>query len=80
MNKVIFPDFLVLNKKERRTYVWEHLGLIDTADYAVRNLNKVAHYEEAGYMVGQELIITMESENIPLNIKMVEKKINDYLL
>ena len=76
----IFPDFLALNVRKRRTLVWEHMGLIDKEDYAVRNFNKLAYYEEAGYVVGHELIITMEADNMPLNIRMVEKKIKEFLL
>ncbi|SDH24966.1 hypothetical protein SAMN05421493_10117 [Pseudobutyrivibrio sp. 49] len=79
-NKTTYPDFTVLNVKKRKTYIWEHLGLIDNEEYAVKNMGKLAYYEEAGIAIGQDLIITMESERIPLNIKLVEKKIKEILL
>ena len=36
--KIIFPDFTVLNKRSRETFYWEHLGMMDSEAYIVKIL------------------------------------------
>ncbi len=78
--KVIYPDFVLLNIRERKTYYWEHLGLISDGEYASKNLEKINQYEERGIILGDNLLISMESEESPLNVKLIEKKIQRYLI
>ncbi len=77
--KKVYPDFAVLNTKTRKTLYWEHLGIIDDGEYAASNLEKINLYEKAGYQLGHELIISMESGFSPLNIRNLEEKIHYYL-
>lgn len=76
----VFPDFAVLNVRKRKTIYWEHLGMISDGEYASKSLNKIMEYESNGYYLGDSLIITMESDITPLNMKMIEKKIGEYIL
>ena len=77
------PDFALLNKETRQTIYWEHLGLINQDEYAVRNLEKLHEYEESSLILGENLLISMESTKKGLNTKLVEmqikKKINKSL-
>lgn len=77
---VVYPDFIVLNVKERKELYWEHLGLISEVEYAEKNFKKIHEYENNGFFLGRDLIITMESPEYPLNIKVVEAKIKELLL
>ncbi len=74
------PDFAALNVRKNKTVYIEHLGLIDQAGYATKNFNKLLDYEEIGIVLGDDLIITMETEERPLDMKVVKKKITEYLL
>ena len=79
-NSSVYPDFAVLNLKKRKTLYWEHLGIVSENDYATKNFKKLQMYEKNGYYLGTNLIITMESDMVMLDIKNVEEKINELLL
>ena len=76
---VRYPDFYVLNKRTREEFVWEHLGMMDDSVYLMRNMNKLNEYLKAGYVIGDKLLLTMESRNVPLSISgvkaLIEKKL-----
>lgn len=76
----IYPDFVVLNKRNRKTYYWEHLGIVSDFDYATNNFKKLQDYESSGYQIARDLIITMESTKKPLKVEQIEDKIKTMLL
>ncbi|MCR5416925.1 MAG: hypothetical protein K6E79_09020 [Pseudobutyrivibrio sp.] len=76
----IYPDFVALNIRTRKTIYWEHLGLVSDIEYAAKNFKKLQAYEKSGYVLGRDLIITMESEDAPIDVKLVEEKIREFLL
>ncbi len=76
----VCPDFVVLNVRRRKTLYWEHFGLVSDDEYAKRTLKKMNIYEESGFIIGRDILFSMESEEAPLNTKMLERKIKDYLL
>lgn len=78
--KIIYPDFVVLNLRTNKTLYWEHLGLVSERDYAIKNFEKIQKYEENEYLVGDRLIVTMESFEKLLDVKIVEKKIEKFLI
>lgn len=75
-----YPDFILLNVIHRKTYYWEHMGLTDKYDYATKNFKKLLIYERNGLVLGDNLILSLETDDMPLDMKMVHKKIQDYLL
>lgn len=77
---IVYPDFTILNIKERKEIYWEHLGLMDDHDYREKNFNKIVYYESNGYFPGDRLILTFETARQPLTTKMIEMMINKYLL
>lgn len=77
---VVYPDFTVLNVKNRKEMYWEHLGLMDDHDYRERNLNKLAFYEMNDYFPGDRLILTFETAKQPLSSRLIELIIDKYLL
>lgn len=81
-NGVIFaaPDFKCLNKRLRKVYYWEHLGMLGDQDYANRNVKKMDKYILADDFDESRLILTFETDSHPLNTKVIEAKIRKYLL
>lgn len=78
-NATIYPDFLCLNLRTRTEFYWEHFGLMDDAAYATKSAWKLRLYAENNIFIGRNLIITMETQEEPLNTRMIEKIILDFL-
>ena len=76
----VYPDFVALNLRTRKTIYWEHLGMTSDIEYAVKNFKKIQAYEKYGYLQGRDLITTMESSEAPIDVKLVEEKIREFLL
>lgn len=77
-NIIVHPDFCCLNIKTRQEIFWEHLGMMDDIEYVNRNCQKLHKYNECGYYLGSDLIISWETSNTPLNKDDVEKLIRKY--
>lgn len=70
---MIRPDFTLLDKKQRKEIYWEHFGLADRPEYAVNALKKLGRFFEADIYAGATLIITVESEDMPLSEPQINK-------
>lgn len=75
----VYPDFLCLNKRTRREYCWEHLGMMDNEKYVNRNSIKLEKYELNGFFPGINLILTAETSERPISSLLIEKNIVAYL-
>ncbi len=75
----VHPDFLCLNLRTRQEFIWEHFGLMDDPDYAVKAVQKLQTYNQNGIHPGQSLIISTETTDFPLNTKHIENLINTFL-
>ncbi len=73
------PDFLVLNKRTRKEYIWEHLGKMDDEDYCKKNIRKLETYLQQGFFIGETLLVTMETSENPLSTKIIDAIIDKYL-
>ena len=76
----VFSDFKLLNLRLRKTIYHEHFGRMDDPEYAEGAIHKIQRYERSGYHMGDQIIYTMESSGIPLNMKDVERIIRQTLL
>ncbi|MCR4585636.1 MAG: hypothetical protein K5686_07920 [Lachnospiraceae bacterium] len=76
----LYPDFVLLNVRKRKTVFWEHFGLISDAEYSKKTVWKLSMYEKHGLRIGDDLLFSMESEDMPLDIRQLEHKIREYLL
>jgi len=76
----VYPDFVALNTRTKKTIYWEHLGILSDLEYATKNFKKIQAYEKYGYLQGRDLIITMEFKETPIDIKLIEEKIREFLL
>ncbi|MBO7407401.1 MAG: hypothetical protein J6V14_07190 [Clostridia bacterium] len=63
----IYPDFTILDVRQRKVFYWEHFGKIDEQDYAINAVKRIGAYSAAGLDVVNKLIITWETELHPLS-------------
>lgn len=72
---VVYPDFTVLNIKKRQELLWEHFGKMDDPEYAEKAVRKIESYERNGIFSGENLILTYETMNQPLNQRTIKRMI-----
>lgn len=77
---VVHPDFTVLNKRTRREYYWEHMGMMDCKEYCEKAVKKIETMSRNGIIQGKNLILTYETQTHPLNIKNVDILVREYLI
>ena len=66
--------------RKRKTVYWEHLGKADDPGYIIRNMGKLMDYEKNGLILGDNLILTIETLKRPLDIRIVEEKVRLFLV
>ena len=76
----LHPDFYVLNTRTRRAYFWEHLGLMEKADYYTANAERLIDYDNAGFYPGKNMILTYETKSSPFTPKYADRVIKKFLL
>ena len=74
------PDFLVLNTRTCKAYVYEHFGKMDDPGYASDNIGKLIDYQNAGFYPGENMIVTFETRRDPLTPETVQAVIDRFLL
>ncbi|MBQ7248172.1 MAG: hypothetical protein IJS22_08815 [Lachnospiraceae bacterium] len=72
---ITHSDFSILNIRKRQEIVWEHNGMMGDPDYAESTVKKNAAYIKNGYVLGDNLIYTFESANVPLDPWIINKTI-----
>ena len=77
---LFYPDFTLLNLNSRRTFYWEHFGLMDDPSYTGRIPYKLGKYASASIYPGEQLITSWESSNCVLDIRLIKQMITHYLL
>lgn len=76
----VHPDFTCLNIRTRKEFLWEHNGKMSDADYADYATKRIDMYTLAGYSADENLILTYETVNKPLNSRVIEYYIRKLLL
>lgn len=67
--KTRYPDFTLLNVKERKEYYLEHFGKMDDSQYVKGCQEKIYEYGKNGIYLGVNLLATFESYEKPLDIE-----------
>lgn len=75
----LHPDFYVLNSRTRKAYFWEHLGMMDNPEYCWKNFNRFMRILDAGYIIGEDLVVTHEDKKHPLMTEDIDRIIEKYL-
>ncbi len=78
-NNYLVPDFIILNKRTRKEFLWEHFGMMEKPEYCLVALSKIETYAQEGYIMGKNLLCSFESQNHPLNLQHVDRLIEEYL-
>ena len=78
--RTIYPDFTVLDVKNRRELLWEHRGMMDDREYSKHSVRRIREYGREGLYAGDGLIITEETSTQPLGTDEIEKIIDHYFL
>ena len=68
------------SKRTRKVFYWEHLGMLDDAEYAEKAIKRVQSMEASGILSGKNLLITAETKQNPISIKSVNILIQEYLI
>lgn len=74
------PDFTVMNRRTGKIFLYEHLGKMDDEDYVAANMRKLDLYEKNGYLLGNNLIVTHETNKVPLNRNVLDSYIKTYFI
>ncbi len=75
---VIYPDFTLMNSITGKIFYWEHLGMMDNADYVEKVMKKLEGYMRNGILPGKQLILTYETRKYGCNTKMIDTLIKAY--
>ena len=78
--RVIHPDFTILNVRTRKCFYHEHFGKMDDPDYVRHNLHRLELYIKNDLFPGESLLITCETSQRPLDIKLLNLMIKKYLM
>ena len=62
------PDFTILNPLNGREIIWEHFGMMDSADYLAEYGSKISRYLSSGYLPYRNLITTYETRENPFDV------------
>ena len=64
-----YPDFTILDPVTRQEVIFEHFGMVDQ-DHYFRNsfIDKLRLYLENGYVIGENLLFTFETQEHPFTI------------
>lgn len=76
-NRIVHPDFTILNKKNGKIYYWEHIGMLGNQIYSNDFVRKANDYIEDGIIPGKQLILTYETKDEPLNIQVVKMLVEE---
>lgn len=76
----VHPDFMLLNKRTRKEYYWEHFGLWDNPAYMKKAVRKIVAYQRTGIYLGEQLIVTFETSNYHPGLYDINQLIDHYLV
>lgn len=68
----VYPDFTLLDLKNRKEIYLEHLGMMDDLEYMEKALKKMNSYQREGYYLGEQLMITYETMRLPFDSRSFE--------
>jgi len=71
-SQLIHPDFTIINIHTGKIVYWEHAGRMDDEKYADDFVKKMNIYMENKLFQGDDVIVTYETVNCPLNIRNVK--------
>ena len=77
--KRCYPDFTIILPDGSRI-IWEHFGRLDDPEYCRRAAVKLNLYQQNGYVIGKNLIVTMDDDKGNVSSALVIDAIEHYIL
>ena len=77
---VYYPDFTILRPRDKKILYWEHFGMMDDEEYALRAEHKLAMYRKNSIFPWNQLISTYETAKTPLDARDIQSIIKAFLL
>ncbi|MBQ0005379.1 MAG: hypothetical protein KBS68_05930 [Clostridiales bacterium] len=78
--RIVYPDFIIKHPKTGGIYIWEHFGMMDRERYREDNMKKLGEYTQSGYLLNRNLIVTMENDNMHLDMEEIDRIIDYFFL
>lgn len=76
----VYPDFTLLNIRERKEIYLEHFGMMDNPEYSQKAIQKLEDYAKNEIYIGEKLLVTFETLRKPLDMKIVERMLKRFIL
>ena len=76
----VYPDFTLLNVRERKQFYLEHFGMMDDPEYSEKAIKKLEDYAKNRIYIGKNLLVTFETLQKPLDMKVVEQMLKEFIL
>lgn len=76
----VYPDFTLLNVRERKEIYLEHFGMMDNPEYSKKAIQKLETYARNGIYIGKNLLVTFETLRRPIDMKIVEQMLMEFIL
>lgn len=77
--KIVYPDFTIINIHTGKITYWEHAGLMGDEGYATDFVRKINSYVANGLMLGKDIVVSYETEGVPLDIGVVKKMLEEII-
>ena len=77
---IVYPDFFILNVAKRKEFILEHFGMMDNPEYAEKAIRKIRTYEKNGIFQGEQLLLTYETSQKPIDIRGLERMLERFIL
>lgn len=78
--KLIRPDFVIRAPRDMRTKYWEHAGMMGNSQYKERHQAKMRIYDSNNIHPWDNLIVTYDSSDGGLDVRIVDAMIKGWLL
>lgn len=80
MDREIYPDFTIMRPLDGKIIIWEHLGLWDDPSYRNSVYSKLEVYAGAGYIPGNNLILSFETKEMPFDYEDALEVVHKHIL
>lgn len=75
----VYPDFAILNVRTRKEYLFEHFGRMDEIGYCKKNIRRIEEYALSGYVLGDNLLATFETNGNLFDPRYLDVLVTQYL-
>ncbi len=76
----VYPDFTVFPPHLGRTMFYEHFGMMDSPEYALKAAKKLQTFQDNHFELGRDWVYTVETKISPLSLDTIDRIIQNYFL